>query len=78
MTLGGAVFSLSFHCLCLFVWMGQLWRHMEVLGLGIRTIHRSIGALAAGLRHSHSNATSKPGLRPTPQLMAKLDPSFPE
>ena len=78
MTLGGAVFSLSFHCLRLFVWMGLLGRQMEVPRLGIRTIHRSIGALAAGLRHSHSNATSKPGLRPTPQLMATLDPSLPE
>lgn len=28
--------------------------------------------------HSHRNATSKPGLRPTPQLMATLDPSLPE
>ena len=78
MTLGGAVFSLSFHCLRLFVWMGLLGRHMEVPRLGIRTIHRSIGALAAGLHHSHRNATSKPGLRPTPQLMATLDPSLPE
>ena len=78
MTLGGAVFSLSFHCLRLFVWMGQLGRHMEVPRLGIRTIHRSIRALAAGLHHSHRNATSKPGLRPTPQLMAILHPSLPE
>ena len=35
MTLGGAVFSLSFHCLRLFVWMGLLERHMEVPRLGI-------------------------------------------
>ena len=33
-----------------------------------------IGAGAAGLRQSHSNARSKPRLRPTPQLMATLDP----
>ena len=33
-----------------------------------------IGAVAAGLRHSHSNAGSEPRLRPTPQLMATLDP----
>ena len=32
------------------------------------------GLIGAGLRHSHSNAGSKPCLRPTPQLMAMLDP----
>ena len=32
-----------------------------------------IGAVAAGLHHNHSNARSEPHLRPTPQLMAKLD-----
>ena len=33
-----------------------------------------IGAVAAGLCQSHSNSGSKPGLRPTPQLMATPDP----
>ena len=35
-----------------------------------------IGALAAGLCHSHSNAESEPHLQPTPepQLVATLDP----
>ena len=33
-----------------------------------------IGAIAAGLRHRHSNARSEPRLQPTPQLMAMLDP----
>ena len=33
-----------------------------------------IGATAAGLHHSHSNARSKPSLRPTPQLTAAPDP----
>ena len=32
-----------------------------------------IGALAAGLYHSHSNLGSEPHLRPTPQLTAMLD-----
>ena len=32
------------------------------------------GATAAGLRHSHSNAGSKPCLQPTPQLTATPDP----
>ena len=33
-----------------------------------------IGAVAAGLHHSHSNAGSKTCLRPTPHLTATLDP----
>ena len=33
-----------------------------------------IGATAAGLHHSHSNARSELHLRPTPQLMVTLDP----
>ena len=33
-----------------------------------------IGAVAAGLYHSHSNVRSEPHLCPTPQLMAMLDP----
>ena len=33
-----------------------------------------IGAVAAGLRHSHSNVGSEPHLRPTPQLTATPDP----
>ena len=33
-----------------------------------------IGAAAAGLHHSRSNAGSELGLRPTPQLMATPDP----
>ena len=33
-----------------------------------------IGAVATGLRQSHSNAGSEPPLQPTPQLMATLDP----
>ena len=33
-----------------------------------------IGAVAAGLRQSHSNARSEPHLQPTPQLTAMPDP----
>jgi len=35
---------------------------------------RGIGAMAAGLHHSHSNTGSKLCLRPTPQLTAPPDP----
>ena len=33
-----------------------------------------IGAVATGLRHSHSNVGSEPRLQPTPQLTAAPDP----
>ena len=33
-----------------------------------------IGAVATGLRQSHSNVGSEPRLQPTPQLTATLDP----
>ncbi|RKM63539.1 hypothetical protein C0984_19550, partial [Clostridioides difficile] len=33
-----------------------------------------IGAIAAGLHHSHSNTGSEPHLQPTPQLTATPDP----
>ena len=33
-----------------------------------------IGAIAAGLHHSHRNTRSKPHLRPTPQFTATPDP----
>ena len=34
-----------------------------------------IGAVAAGLRQSHSNEGSEPCLQPTPQFMAMPNPS---
>ena len=37
-----------------------------------------IGAAAAGLCQSHSNAGSEPSLQPIPQLMATPDPSATE
>ena len=43
-------------------------RHMEVQA------RSRIGAVAAGLHHSHSNAGSQLCLRPIPQLMVMLDP----
>ena len=33
-----------------------------------------VGAVAAGLHHSHSNARSELHLQPTPQLRTTLDP----
>ena len=51
-----------------FVFLGPHPQPMEVPKWG------PIGATAAGLRHSHRNAGSRPHLWPTPQLMAGLDP----
>ena len=48
--------------------LGPHLQHMEVPGLGVES------ELHASLHHSHSNTGSKPGLRPTPQLMATPDP----
>jgi len=45
-----------------------LWQYGGFKGRGL------IGAVASGLRQSHSNARSEPRLRPTPQLTATPDP----
>ena len=52
-----------------FVFLGPHSRHME--GSQARD---QIRATVAGLRHSHSNAGSEPGLQPTPQLTEMPDP----
>ena len=56
-------------CFYLFIFFQAALRHMEVPRL-----RGQIGAIAAGLHHSHSNAESELSLRPTPQLTATLDP----
>ena len=59
-------------CYVIFVFLlflGPLQGHMEVPRLG-----GLIGAVAAGLRQSHSNVGSEPCLQPTPQLTAMPDP----
>ena len=51
-----------------FVFLGlNLW-HMEVPTLG-----GLIGAVAASLHHSHSNARSEPCMETTPQITETLD-----
>ena len=44
------------------------------MAYGSSLVRSQIGATAAGLHHSHSNAVSKAHLRPTPQLTAMQDP----
>ena len=41
---------------------------------GVSQARGQIGAIAAGLCHSHSNLGSKPRLQPTPQLVTTPDP----
>ena len=60
---------ISFFFLVFLPFLGPLQRHMEVPRLGVE-----FGAVAAGLRQSHSNSGSELRLRPTPQLTATLDP----
>ena len=44
------------------------------MAYGVSQARGCIGATAAGLHHSHSNAGSNPHLWPIPQLTATLDP----
>ena len=60
------IFLFLFFVFLLF--LGPLLQHMEVPRLG-----GPIGAIATGLRQSHSNAGDEPHLQPTPQLTAKPD-----
>ena len=59
----------DFILFCFLSFLGPHLQHMEVPGLGGR-----IGAVAAGLHHSHSNPRSEPRLQPTPQLTATPGP----
>ena len=56
-----------FFCLFAFSWATPL-------AYGSSQARDRIGAVAASLRQSHSNAGSKPRLQPTPQFLATLDP----
>ena len=59
--------------LCVCVCVCVLFRAAPV-AYGGSQARGPIGAIAAGLHHSHSNSRSEPHLRPTPQLMAMPDP----
>ena len=60
------LFFLGFFVLFCFVCLFRASGGSQARGL--------IGAVAAGLHHSHSNARSKPHLQPTPKLTATPDP----
>ena len=55
-----------------FVFLLFLWAALAAYG-GSQA-RGQIGAVATGLRQSHSKAGSKPSLQPTPQLTAMPDP----
>ena len=64
-------FKKKFLCVSFFIFMPFLGPLPAVYG-GSQARGR-IGAVAAGLRQSHSNAGSESHLQPTPQLTAVLD-----
>ena len=69
-------FFMPFFSVCFFIFLffgGGLWR-AAAMAYGGSQARGLIGAIAAGLHHSHSNAGSQPPLRPTPQLMAIANP----
>ena len=63
--------SLQVYCL-FFFFFGPFWA--APLAYGGSWAGGLIGAVAAILHHSHSNATSELRLQTTPQLMAMQDP----
>ena len=60
-------FFVFFLLLLLFFWAAPV-------AYGASQARGQIGAVATGLRQSHSNTGSEPRLQPTPQLTATLDP----
>ena len=61
---------------CFVFWVFFFWFFFRVSpkAYGDSQTKGLIGATAAGLHHSHSNARSKSHLQPIPQLTAMLDP----
>ena len=65
-TLSTWIYLFILFIFCLFRATPMAYRRSQARG--------QIGAAVASLHHSHSNASSKPHLRPTPQLPAMPDP----
>ena len=59
----------GFFCVCIFA-----FSRAAPTAYGGSQARGGIRAVAAGLRHSHSNGGSEPRLPPTPQLTATQDP----
>ena len=69
-TCGGFLGFFLFFCFCLFA-----FSRTNLMAYGGTQGRGRIGAVAAGLHQSHSNARWELCLRPTPQLTATPDPS---
>ena len=67
-------FFFFFFVFCLFVVVAISWAAPAPAAYGGSQARGPIGAVATGLRQSHSNAGSEPHLQPTPQLTATLEP----
>ena len=67
-----ALLIVPIHFIYLFCLFAISWAALAAYG-GSQARGR-IGAIAAGLRQSHSNVGSEPRLQPTPQLTAMSDP----
>ena len=63
-----------FMYVCMYACMYSAFSRAAPMAYGGSQARDVIGAVAAGLRQSHSHARSQPRLRPTPQLTATLDP----
>ena len=59
---------------CMYVFLFIYFFRAAGLAYGSSQTRGQIGAAAAGLHHSHSNARSELRLQPTPQLTANPDP----
>ena len=68
---GSAVYLFFYFFIFFFVFLLFLWAAPTAYG-GSQA-RGQIGAVAIGLRQSHSNGGSEPRLQPTPQLMATPD-----
>ena len=69
-----AVYFNAFFCVYLFFFFLKAAPPPRPAAYGGARARGLIGAIAAGLHHSHGNATSKPRLQPIPQLRATPDP----
>ena len=67
-------FFCFFVCVCFFFFLVFCLFKTAPVAYGGSHARGPIGAVAAGLHHSHSSTASEPHLRPTPQLMATPDP----
>ena len=67
------IYNVGFFLFCFVLFCFCLFRAAPV-AYGSSQARGQIGAIAASLHHSHSNARSKPHLQPTPQLRAMPGP----